>query len=173
MPMRQILLSLLVLICLSATAQQPAPLNTADASHQVSTNQDTSSVPLKTADGVAACPAELKFKSLPDGVYRVGGGVLPPKLLKTPEATFSDEGRKFAHQFMKDQHVKQFEAISLVRLTVDSNGMTQDICVMKEAGHGLDRKAVEAVAKYRFDPATRDGKPVPVRLAVEVNFKIY
>jgi Gram-negative bacterial TonB protein C-terminal len=124
---------------------------------------------LRTADGVAACSAEFKFKSVPNGVYRVGGRVLSPIPTKTPKPTFSDEARKF----IKDQHIKKFEATSVVGETVDTIGMPQDICVLKEAGHGLDRKAFESVTEYRFIPATIDGKAVPVRLAIGVKFATF
>jgi hypothetical protein len=36
---------------------------------------------------------------------------------------------------------------------------------------GLDEKAVEAVKRYRFKPAMLQGKPVPVEVNIEVNFK--
>jgi outer membrane biosynthesis protein TonB len=39
---------------------------------------------------------------------------------------------------------------------------------------GLDEKAIEAVMKYRFKPAMRDGKtPVPVLVTVAVDFHLY
>jgi TonB family protein len=39
---------------------------------------------------------------------------------------------------------------------------------------GLDEKAMEAVRKYKFKPAMRDGKtPVAVYVNVEVNFRLY
>jgi hypothetical protein len=39
---------------------------------------------------------------------------------------------------------------------------------------GLDEKAIEAVLKYKFRPAMKDGKtPVPVMVSVEVNFRLY
>ena len=171
--MRQFLLLGLWLIPTAAWVQQSSAPGAANASLQVSTNQDISNTPLKTADGVAACAVELRSSSVPGGAYRVGGGVLPPKPIETPEAAFSDEARQFGRKFMKDQHVKQFEAMSMIRLTVDVNGMPQEVCVAREAGHGLDRKAAEAVTKYRFQPATLDGNPVPVRLTVEIGFKLY
>jgi TonB family protein len=37
---------------------------------------------------------------------------------------------------------------------------------------GLDEKAVEAVRRYRFKPATLQGKPVAVELNIEVNFRL-
>jgi hypothetical protein len=163
---RQLLLLLLGPVCLAASAQQSATSGNADASPQPITNQDTSKTPLKTDDRVAPCPAEFTMRSLPDGIYRVGGEVLEPMPTKTAEATLSHEARAF----IKEHHVKQFEAISMVGLTVDTHRMPQDICVLKKAGHGLDREALACVAKYRFKPGTRNGKPVPVRLAVEVKF---
>jgi hypothetical protein len=53
---------------------------------------------------------------------------------------------------------------------LDRDGIPSDICVLNELGHGLDRRTFDAVAGYRFKPATRDGKPALVRLAIEVKF---
>jgi len=74
---------------------------------------------------------------------------------------------------MKTQHLKKFEAKSLVGLTVDTDGLPQTLCLVNELGHGLDRRAFDAVSNYRFNPATLDGKPVPVRLTVEVTFALW
>ena len=40
-------------------------------------------------------------------------------------------------------------------------------------GMGLDENALKAVTKYRFKPAMFDGKPVPVKIKIEVNFRVY
>jgi hypothetical protein len=37
----------------------------------------------------------------------------------------------------------------------------------------LSEKAIEAVNKYRFKPAMKDGMPVPVKMNVEVRFHLY
>lgn len=135
-------------------------------------DQQTSAQSGKSHD-TPPCSEEFRSRSLPEGVYRVGGRVLPPIPTKEPEATFSDEGRKYAHSVMKTQHIKRFEAKSLVGLTVDANGLPQDICMLNELGHGFDRRAFDSVTKYRFKPATLDGKPVPVRLSIEVTFALW
>jgi hypothetical protein len=44
---------------------------------------------------------------------------------------------------------------------------------VKPLGYGLSEKAIEAVMKYRFKPAMKDGKPVPVRVNIEVYFRLY
>jgi protein TonB len=99
----------------------------------------------------------------------VGRGVLAPKPTYVPKAILSDEARRF----IRDQRISNFEAVSIVGLTMDEKGKPRDICVLKEAGHGLDKNAFDCAAKYRFEPATLDGKPVSVRVAVEVNFKSF
>jgi hypothetical protein len=147
-------LSALILIGICATAVWA----------QASTETQTPT----SVDGVPTCES----KALPDkvyraGVYRVGGGVDRPKPITMPEAKFSDEARAL----LKKQHIKKFEAVSIVEMTVDEAGMPQDICIRKQAGFGLDKQAFVAVAKYRFQPATLNGKPVAVRLAVEVKFR--
>ena len=161
------LFSLLSLTSFAIGAQQAGP-NT----DQLTVNKAGGPSTTLTADGVPSCSEQVKSGSLPDGVYRVGSGVLSPVPIKTPEAEFSDEARKYARSVMKAQHLKKFEAKSFVRLTVDRDGLPQDLCVLNELGHGFDRKVFDAFAQYRFKPATRDGKPVPVRLTVEVNWAI-
>lgn len=164
---RELLLLLLGPVCLAASAQQSGTSGHIDASPQPITNQDTSKTRLKTDDRVAPCPAEFTMRWLPDGIYRVGGDVLEPMPTKTAEATLPKEAR----EYIKDHHVKQFETISLVGVTVDTDGRPQDICVLKKAGYGLDREALGVAAKYRFKPATLNGKPVPVRVTIGVRFK--
>ena len=35
---------------------------------------------------------------------------------------------------------------------------------------GLDEKAIAAVSQWKFEPALKDGRPVPVQINVEVKF---
>jgi TonB family protein len=137
-----------------------------------STKESNSSSRL-TANGVVSCPEEFKSQTLPEGVFRVGGNVLPPIATSIPGETITYEARTYANDVMKKQHIKSFEVKSLVSLTVDPNGLPQDICVLNEIGHGFDLSAVDAVQQYRFKPATLNGKPVSVRLKVEVAFALW
>jgi TonB family protein len=36
----------------------------------------------------------------------------------------------------------------------------------------LDQQALRAVSKWTFEPATKDGKPVAVRIHTEVSFRL-
>ena len=56
---------------------------------------------------------------------------------------------------------------------ITPEGIPRDISVIKDLGMGLGERAVEAVSKWRFDPATIDGKPVAVKINVEINFRLH
>jgi periplasmic protein TonB len=97
------------------------------------------------------------------GVYQIGGGISAPVPLNSVEAEFSDEARR-----------AKYQGVCLISMIVDANGMPQNPRVVRALGMGLDEKALEAVRKYRFKPAMKDGKtPVPVMITVEVNFRLY
>jgi TonB family protein len=97
------------------------------------------------------------------GLYRVGGGVSAPVALNNVEAEFSDEARR-----------AKYQGVCIISLIVDAQGNPQNPRVVRALGMGLDEKALEAVRKYKFRPAMKDGKtPVPVMISVEVNFRLY
>jgi protein TonB len=97
------------------------------------------------------------------GVYQVGGSISAPVPLNEVEAEFSDEARRAKYQ----------GSVTIV-LIVDAQGNPQNPRVVQALGMGLDEKALEAVRKYKFKPAMKDGKtPVPVSIQVLVNFRLY
>jgi TonB family protein len=96
-------------------------------------------------------------------LYRIGGGVSAPVALNTVEAELSDEARR-----------AKYQGFCLIALIVDAQGNPQNPRVIRALGMGPDERALEAVRKYRFKPAMKNGRiPVPVRLTVEVNFRLY
>jgi len=96
------------------------------------------------------------------GVFRVGGGVSAPRALNTPDPEYSEEARK-----------AKYQGTVVLWLVVDQNGRPQQVKVARSLGMGLDEKAIEAVRKWTFEPAQKDGKPVAVQINVEVNFRLY
>jgi protein TonB len=99
----------------------------------------------------------------PPGIYPAGrGGVTVPEVIFNPEPAFSEEARKVKHQ-----------GIVLLLVVVGKDGHTYDIKVAQSLGMGLDEKAIEAVNRWRFRPATKDGEPVSAQIAVQVDFRLY
>ena len=96
------------------------------------------------------------------GVFRVGGGVSAPRLIYDPDPEYSDEARK-----------AKYQGVVVLWVVVAPDGMAHDIRVQRSLGMGLDEKAIEAVKKWKFEPAKKDGQPVSVMVNVEVSFRLY
>ena len=97
----------------------------------------------------------------PPGVYKIGGGVSAPIPTFRAEPEYSEEARR-----------AKWQGAVLLQVTIDENGVPQNIQVVRPLGLGLDEKAIEAVQKWRFKPGTKDGQPVPVLANIEVNFRL-
>lgn len=95
------------------------------------------------------------------GVYQIGGEVSQPVPIYKIEPEYSEEARK-----------AKFSGTVLLSVVIDANGTTRDIHVTRPLGLGLDEKAIEAVSKWRFRPAMKNGKPVAVQAQIEVNFRL-
>jgi TonB family protein len=100
----------------------------------------------------------------PPGIYPAGrGGVTVPQVVYSPEPSFSDEARK-----------SKTQGIVLLMIVVGTNGKPyNNLKVQQSLGMGLDEKAIEAVSRWKFRPATFNGQPVATQIAVEVNFRLY
>ena len=60
----------------------------------------------------------------------------------------------------------------MVRVEVDAAGMPAGVALVQRSGsRDLDRAAMEAVRKWRFQPAQRDGQAVPGSLVIPVDFR--
>jgi len=63
--------------------------------------------------------------------------------------------------------------MALYHAVIGADGKPQEIVVGRPIGFGLDESAADTIRKASFQPATKDGKPVPVLLDVVVQFRIY
>ena len=99
----------------------------------------------------------------PPGIFPAGKlGVTVPEMIYNPEPSFSDEARK-----------SKTQGVVLLLLVVGKDGRPYNIHVGQSLGMGLDEKAMEAVNRWRFRPATLNGQPVATRIAVQVEFHLY
>ena len=89
------------------------------------------------------------------------GGIQAPHAVYDPEPEYSDEGLK-----------KGITGTVLLSVVIGANGQPRDIKVVLPIGNGLDEKAVDAIKTWKFDPATKDGKPVAVQVMVQVDFHL-
>ncbi len=81
---------------------------------------------------------------------RVREGVVVPRLLSKEDPKFSE----FSKRFRVDDSVD-------VAILIGPDGRVKPLRFIQRVGYGVDEKVFEAISRYRFYPATRDGKPVP------------
>jgi TonB family protein len=125
------------------------------------------------ASGPTAMQAAPKPNPDANGKYHVGDSVTAPQLLYKVDPEFTKEAKK-----------RKINGITIINLIVDTDGNPTNVHVQhsmadsadkkhRAAALSLDQAALDAVKQYKFAPATLQGKPVPVELNVEVNFKIF
>jgi len=96
------------------------------------------------------------------GVYQVGGGVSAPRPVYDPDPEYSDQARQ-----------AKYQGSVILSAVIDPEGRPRNLQVARSLGMGLDQKALEAVTKWRFEPARKDGRPVAVVISIEVAFRLY
>jgi TonB family protein len=91
-------------------------------------------------------------------------GVTNPVVISSTSPVYTKEGRD-----------ARIEGVVGLSVEILADGTVGEVAVTKslDAATGLDAAAVEAAKKWKFQPATRDGKPVPVKVALEMRFRLY
>lgn len=61
----------------------------------------------------------------------------------------------------------------VLNCVVGEDGVVRDITIVRPLGAGLDEKAIEALQKWRFWPATKNGHPVAAYASIEIEFDLF
>ncbi len=94
-------------------------------------------------------------------VFDPGHGVTTPRAIYSPDPAYSEEARK-----------AKFQGTVGLSAVIGVDGRPRDLWISRSAGLGLDENSLETVRTWRFEPGTKNGKPVPVRMYIEVNFHL-
>jgi TonB family protein len=108
-------------------------------------------------------PGDAVSKGQPEATraYKPGAGVSAPVLVKEVKPQYTPEAKK-----AKIQGVVTLECV------VQPDGTIGDVEVTTSLDAGLDQEAIKAVKQWRFEPGTKDGKPVPVLITLEMTFTL-
>ena len=74
-------------------------------------------------------------------------------------------------EYTEEARMAHLAGIVTMSLTVDDDGMPADIHVVNPVGLGLDESAVACMRQSRYSPAQKDGKPVPLKINVSLEFQ--
>ena len=112
-------------------------------------------LPLGPAIGEASGPQQV--------VEGTEAGVTLPKVVSEVKPTYTPEALQ-----------AKIEGMILMTTVVRTDGTPGDIKVTQslDTKYGLDKQAIAALGQWRFEPGRKGGKPVPVRVDVEMRFSL-
>ena len=126
--------------------------------------------------GQSGLPEALQAAVMPQpdaqGVYHVGDGVSSPKLIFQVMPEFPEVSRK-----------KKISGKCMVSAVVGAEGLVKEVVTtqsiadtvspkLRNVALSLDEEARKAVRQYRFEAGQYQGKAVPVRVTIAVEFQI-
>lgn len=85
-----------------------------------------------------------------------------PKAVLTVDASYTDAARR--------AHVT---GTVVAEITIGRDGRPASANLVRGLGYGLDEQVLRVVGLWRFTPAQLNGKPVAVRLSMEMSFNLY
>ncbi|MGB6943852.1 MAG: M56 family metallopeptidase [Bryobacteraceae bacterium] len=116
----------------------------------------------RTALAIPLLVVLMTTVSFAEKIYKVGPGIVPPKILvKTSEPQYTPEAK-----------AAKLEGTVGLTVVVGTDQRVHDIKVVKSLDKGLDASAVASIKTWKFQPGTKNGKPVPVRAKIDVNFRL-
>lgn len=92
---------------------------------------------------------------------RIEPPIQAPVVVNRVEPTYPDDYRRAG-----------VNGVVILEAAISDTGNVENISVLKSVAPGLDMAAAEAVREWKFKPATKDGKPVPVLFNLTINFKL-
>jgi protein TonB len=92
-------------------------------------------------------------------VYEPGSGVDLPKVVKWVYAHYTPDAMR-----------RRVKGAVLLQCVVNREGTPTRVEVIQQLDDELDREAVRALQRWRFQPGTKDGKSVSVRVQVKMAF---
>ncbi len=85
----------------------------------------------------------------------------PPAVIFKVDPEYSEQARK-----------ARYSGVVTLLAEIDATGRVTSVTVMRGLGLGLDEKAVEALAHWRFRPGMKDGNPAPAQVQAELGFRL-
>lgn len=96
-------------------------------------------------------------------VYQAGDGVTVPTVLQRVQPSYTAQAI-----------ANRVQGAVLLSVVVLANGAVGDVTVVRslDTQYGLDTQAVNAAKQWTFNPGTKDGVPVAVRVTIEMTFTL-
>jgi periplasmic protein TonB len=77
-------------------------------------------------------------------------------------------------QYTREAREARIQGVVNLDAVVLKDGSVGEVTVTKslDQKYGLDEQAIKALIQWQFKPGTKDGKPVDVRVSIEMSFTL-
>jgi protein TonB len=96
-----------------------------------------------------------------EGAMALSGNIAPPVKIFSPSPLYTEDARRAGIQ-----------GVVILEAVVDAEGSVRNVKILKGLPMGLEQAAVDAVKKWKFKPATLNGKPVAVYYNLTINYRL-
>jgi TonB family protein len=118
-----------------------------------------------TGDPAAVFPAtgsgSVPPLAAPSGPIRMNARVKGPEIIP---------GTRVEPRYPEPARRVRLQGAVILEAVIDEHGNVTGVRVVKGMPMGLEQAAIEAVSRWKFQPATLDGRPVAVYFNLTVNF---
>ena len=122
-------------------------------------------VALATLVTTSSMPMGATLRPQPEKVYKPGQdtGVTLPRVVRLVKPEYTPAAMQ-----------ARIQGSVWVTAVVLASGDVGDVTVVTslDTEHGLDQQAVDAVRQSKFEPGTKEGKPVPVEVTIQMTFTL-
>jgi len=139
----------------------PIPDPTPDEPEPIRLEEPEPDVDLPEVDDIVFGIPDAPPVAEPEGPIHVGGDVKKPVKVTAPQPQYTEIARK-----------ARIQGVVIVQAIIDKQGNVTNVKVLKGLPMGLSEQSVEAIKKWKFKPATLNGKPVDVYYNLTVNFRL-
>ncbi|HET9284309.1 MAG TPA: energy transducer TonB [Candidatus Angelobacter sp.] len=98
----------------------------------------------------------------PDGQKLVSGTLIPPRPLLFIDGAFSQQALR-----------SRYAGAVTISFIVGTDGLAHQPKITRPLGMGLDEQALAVLPLWRFQPGSKDGKPVAASLNIEMEFDLH
>lgn len=78
--------------------------------------------------------------------------------------------RTVSPDYPQEMRAQKVSGLVMIKVQVDEKGDVNEAVVVKSTNNAFDGPALEALKRWKFKPATEDGKAVAIAITVPVKF---